>query len=85
MEVTLAYDILLQILPLQLQQTPKLLHSSSRKVRTVINILVLTVGLQCQLSETPDWAFMRENQHKIAFLFGIDDHWGPLQMFEEVI
>ena len=27
---------------------------------------------------------MRERRHKIAFLFGIDDHWGPLQMFEEV-
>ncbi|KAH7511511.1 hypothetical protein JRO89_XSUnG0195800 [Xanthoceras sorbifolium] len=37
-----------------------------------------------QLSETPDWAFMRGNQDKIAFLFGIDDHWGPLQMFEEI-
>ncbi|XP_016652109.1 PREDICTED: lipid droplet-associated hydrolase isoform X3 [Prunus mume] len=37
-----------------------------------------------KLSETPDWAFMRENQHKIAFLFGSDDHWGPLQMFEEI-
>jgi hypothetical protein len=32
----------------------------------------------------PDWAFMRENHEKIAFLFGVDDHWGPLQMFEEV-
>jgi hypothetical protein len=27
---------------------------------------------------------MRENHEKIAFLFGVDDHWGPLQMFEEV-
>ena len=27
---------------------------------------------------------MRGNQDKIAFLFGTDDHWGPLQMFEEV-
>lgn len=28
---------------------------------------------------------MREKQRKIAFLFGLDDHWGPLQMFDEVI
>lgn len=28
---------------------------------------------------------MREKQSKIAFLFGLDDHWGPLQMFDEVI
>lgn len=36
-----------------------------------------------QLSEKPDWAFMREKQNNLAFLFGIDDHWGPLSMFEE--
>lgn len=28
---------------------------------------------------------MREKQEKIAFLFGVDDHWGPLQMHEEVV
>ena len=27
---------------------------------------------------------MREKQEKLAFLFGVDDHWAPLQMFEEV-
>lgn len=27
---------------------------------------------------------MREKKEKLAFLFGSDDHWGPLQMFEEV-
>ena len=27
---------------------------------------------------------MRENKEKLAFLFGGDDHWGPLQMLEEV-
>ncbi|GMN39520.1 hypothetical protein TIFTF001_008748 [Ficus carica] len=37
-----------------------------------------------QLAETPDWAFMREKQDKIAFLFGEDDHWGPFQMCEEI-
>ncbi|KAF3441594.1 hypothetical protein FNV43_RR15509 [Rhamnella rubrinervis] len=37
-----------------------------------------------KLSETPDWAFMRAKHHKFAFLFGIDDHWGPLEMFEEI-
>ncbi|OMO68501.1 hypothetical protein COLO4_29616 [Corchorus olitorius] len=37
-----------------------------------------------KLRETPDWEFMRENQDKITFLYGIDDHWGPLQMFEEI-
>ncbi|KAG6640645.1 lipid droplet-associated hydrolase isoform X4 [Carya illinoinensis] len=37
-----------------------------------------------QLAEIPDWKFMREKQEKIAFLFGVDDHWGPLQMHEEI-
>lgn len=27
---------------------------------------------------------MRENQSKMAFLFGVGDHWGPLEMFDEV-
>ncbi|KAH9674422.1 alpha/beta-Hydrolases superfamily protein [Citrus sinensis] len=37
-----------------------------------------------QLTKTPDWAFMRENQSKIAFLFGVDDHWGPQELYEEI-
>ncbi|KAJ4837451.1 hypothetical protein Tsubulata_015302 [Turnera subulata] len=37
-----------------------------------------------KLAEKPDWAFVRKNGDKIAFLFGEDDHWGPLHMFEEV-
>ena len=37
-----------------------------------------------KLAAEPDWEFMRENQTRLAFLFGIDDHWGPLQLFEEV-
>ncbi|BBH07588.1 alpha/beta-Hydrolases superfamily protein [Prunus dulcis] len=51
---------------------------------TMRNVLFMAMTEFRKLSETPDWAFMRENQHKIAFLFGIDDHWGPLQMFEEI-
>lgn len=44
----------------------------------LINVLLI------QLLEPPDWAFLREKQSQIAFLFGDDDHWGPLQMSEEV-
>lgn len=44
----------------------------------------LPFGVLCQLAEKPDWAFMREKHDKIAFLFGEDDHWGPLQMCEDV-
>ncbi|KAK9921412.1 hypothetical protein M0R45_029922 [Rubus argutus] len=54
------------------------------KYHIMRNILFMAMTEFQKLSETPDWAFMKENQHKIAFLFGIDDHWGPLQMFEEI-
>ncbi|KAM5559383.1 hypothetical protein ABKV19_020834 [Rosa sericea] len=54
------------------------------KYHTMRNILFMAMTEFQKLSETPDWAFMRENLDKIAFLFGIDDHWAPLQMFEEI-
>lgn len=54
------------------------------KYHTVRNILFMAKTEFEKLSETPDWAFMREKHNKISFLFGIDDHWGPLQMFEEI-
>ncbi|RXH81427.1 hypothetical protein DVH24_034848 [Malus domestica] len=54
------------------------------KYHTMRNVLFMAMTEFRELSATPDWAFMRGNQHKIAFLFGIDDHWGPLQMFEEI-
>ncbi|WZY95828.1 hypothetical protein YC2023_068157 [Brassica napus] len=41
-------------------------------------------GLDMSSKSEPDWEFMRENQTRLAFLFGIDDHWGPLQLFEEI-
>ncbi|KAM2104687.1 hypothetical protein ACFX1R_015261 [Malus domestica] len=54
------------------------------KYHTMRNVLFMAMTEFRKLSETPDWAFMREKQHKMAFLFGVDDHWGPLQMFEEI-
>ncbi|KAA8518509.1 hypothetical protein F0562_015983 [Nyssa sinensis] len=51
---------------------------------TMRNVLFMAMTEFKKLSETPDWSFMRGNQNQIAFLFGIDDHWGPLQMFEEI-
>ncbi|KAF9664898.1 hypothetical protein SADUNF_Sadunf16G0065800 [Salix dunnii] len=52
---------------------------------TFRNMLYMALMEFRKLSEMPDWAFMRENYEKIAFLFGVDDHWGPLQMFEEAL
>ncbi|XP_017416185.1 uncharacterized protein LOC108327031 isoform X4 [Vigna angularis] len=37
-----------------------------------------------QLSEAPDWTFMKERKAQLTFLFGIDDHWGPLDLLEEI-
>ncbi|XP_057974170.1 uncharacterized protein LOC131162053 isoform X2 [Malania oleifera] len=48
------------------------------------NMLFMGMTEFKKLSETPDWEFMRGKQGQIAFLFGIDDHWGPLSMFEEI-
>ncbi|XP_057506669.1 uncharacterized protein LOC130789905 isoform X2 [Actinidia eriantha] len=48
------------------------------------NVLFLAMTEFKKLSETPDWEFMRGKRSQIAFLFGDDDHWGPLQMFDEI-
>ncbi|XP_058205611.1 uncharacterized protein LOC131319401 [Rhododendron vialii] len=48
------------------------------------NVLFLAMTEFKKLSETPDWSFMREKESQIAFLFGAEDHWGPLQMFDEI-
>ncbi|KAI5674421.1 hypothetical protein M9H77_14785 [Catharanthus roseus] len=48
------------------------------------NVLFMAMTEFKELSETPDWAFMRENKSLISFLFGLDDHWGPLHMLEEI-
>ncbi|CAI0462810.1 unnamed protein product [Linum tenue] len=41
-------------------------------------------GHLLKFSQAPDWEFMKKNQRKMTFLFGDDDHWGPLQVYEEV-
>lgn len=48
------------------------------------NILYMAMTEFKMLSGEPDWTFLREKQDQIAFLFGIDDHWGPLTLFEEI-
>ncbi|KAJ8754762.1 hypothetical protein K2173_012151 [Erythroxylum novogranatense] len=54
------------------------------KYHILRNVLFLTNSEFRKLSETPDWIFMRENRDKITLLFGQDDHWGPLKIFEEI-
>ncbi|XP_058087039.1 uncharacterized protein LOC131234292 isoform X2 [Magnolia sinica] len=54
------------------------------KYHAMQNILYMAKTEFSKLSEEPEWEFIREKQSQIAFLFGIDDHWGPLTMFEEI-
>jgi len=54
------------------------------KYHTIRNVLYMANTEFKKLSDDPDWAFMRRTKHKISFLFGIDDHWGPSSVFEEV-
>ncbi|KAL2554222.1 alpha/beta-hydrolase superfamily protein [Forsythia ovata] len=51
---------------------------------TIRNMLFMAMTEFEKLSEKPDWAFMREKKSQIAFLFGVDDHWGPLHLYEEI-
>lgn len=54
------------------------------KYHTIRNVLFMAMMEFRKLAETPDWELMRKNKDKIAFLFGDDDHWAPLHMFDEI-
>ncbi|KAJ4757521.1 alpha/beta-Hydrolases superfamily protein [Rhynchospora pubera] len=51
---------------------------------TMRNVLYMAMTEFRELSAEPDWVFLRQKKDQIAFLFGDDDHWGPLTHFEEV-
>jgi len=48
------------------------------------NVLFMAMTEFQKLTEEPDWTFVRAKEDKIAFLFGVDDHWGPLSHLEEI-
>ncbi|KAM3266339.1 lipid droplet-associated hydrolase isoform X1 [Capsicum annuum] len=54
------------------------------RYHTVQNMLYMAMTEFEKLSEVPDWSFMREKKSQMAFLFGVDDHWGPLDLYEEI-
>ncbi|KAK4272688.1 hypothetical protein QN277_021207 [Acacia crassicarpa] len=54
------------------------------KYHTVRNILFMAKTEFKKLSEAPDWAFIRQRKTQLAFLYGVDDHWGPLEVHEEL-
>uniref|UniRef100_A0ACD5WMZ9 Uncharacterized protein n=1 Tax=Avena sativa TaxID=4498 RepID=A0ACD5WMZ9_AVESA len=51
---------------------------------TMQNVLFMAKTEFLKLHEEPDWNFIRAKQDEIAFLFGLDDHWGPLTHMEEI-
>ncbi|KAI4370154.1 hypothetical protein MLD38_018530 [Melastoma candidum] len=54
------------------------------KYHTMRNVLFMAMTEFQKLKEEPDWTFLRANAGKLAFLFGVDDHWGTLQMHREI-
>ncbi|XP_021765654.1 lipid droplet-associated hydrolase-like isoform X1 [Chenopodium quinoa] len=54
------------------------------KYHTMQNMLFMAKTEFEKFSEAPDWDFLKAKPNQIAFLFGIDDHWGPLSLFEEI-
>ncbi|KAK9755317.1 hypothetical protein RND81_01G017600 [Saponaria officinalis] len=54
------------------------------KYHTIRNVLFMAKTEFQKFSGAPDWKFLGAKQDQIAFLFGIDDHWGPLSLFEEI-
>uniref|UniRef100_A0A0E0N7V0 AB hydrolase-1 domain-containing protein n=1 Tax=Oryza rufipogon TaxID=4529 RepID=A0A0E0N7V0_ORYRU len=51
---------------------------------TMRNVLFMAMTEFTKLSEEPDWNFISAKQDQIAFLFDVDDHWGPLAHLEEI-
>ncbi|KAL6496347.1 hypothetical protein OROGR_029605 [Orobanche gracilis] len=51
---------------------------------TLRNMLFMAMTEFQQVPRKPDWDFMSTKKSQIAFLFGLDDHWGPLDLYEEI-
>ncbi|KAL8217079.1 hypothetical protein R6Q57_023916 [Mikania cordata] len=61
------------------------LCTSVLKYHTMRNVLYLAMTEFEELAKVPDWEFMRKKRNRIAFLYGDDDHWAPLYMYDEVV
>ncbi|KAJ9554820.1 hypothetical protein OSB04_009434 [Centaurea solstitialis] len=61
------------------------LCTSVLKYNTMRNVLYMAMTEFEELVKVPDWEFMREKRNRIAFLFGEDDHWAPLHMYDEIV
>ncbi|KAK6126525.1 hypothetical protein DH2020_039729 [Rehmannia glutinosa] len=56
----------------------------SIQYHTIRNILFMAMTEFQEMPEKPDWDFLRRKKSQVAFLFGLDDHWGPMHLYEEI-
>ncbi|XP_057805327.1 uncharacterized protein LOC131020493 [Salvia miltiorrhiza] len=54
------------------------------KYHTIRNVLYMAMTEFQTLPDKPDLEFITSKRSQIAFLFGLDDHWGPLHLYEEI-
>ncbi|KZV15138.1 hypothetical protein F511_34643, partial [Dorcoceras hygrometricum] len=64
--------------------TVEVLCTQVLKYHVMRNMLFMAKTEFEKLPEKPDFDFIRENKSKLAFLFGSDDHWGPLHLYKEI-
>ncbi|KAL8505160.1 hypothetical protein ACS0TY_016388 [Phlomoides rotata] len=62
----------------------ELMSTHVLQYHTLQNMLFMAMTEFQALPEKPDWDFIRSKKEQVAFLFGNDDHWGPLHLYEEI-
>ncbi|EPS69611.1 hypothetical protein M569_05154, partial [Genlisea aurea] len=62
----------------------QILLSHVLKYHTLRNMLFLAKTEFETLSEKPEVDFIREKKNEMAFIFGLDDHWAPRNLSEEL-
>ncbi|KAL3623441.1 hypothetical protein CASFOL_032257 [Castilleja foliolosa] len=62
----------------------EVLRTHVLQYHTIRNMLFMAMTEFQELPEKPDLDFIRGKESQIAFLFGLDDHWGPLHLYKEI-
>ncbi|XP_011077816.1 lipid droplet-associated hydrolase [Sesamum indicum] len=62
----------------------EVLRTHVLQYHTIRNMLFMAMTEFQKLPEKTDSDFIRGKKNQIAFLFGLDDHWGPLHIHEEI-
>ncbi|XP_073066757.1 uncharacterized protein [Primulina eburnea] len=64
--------------------TVEVLCTHVLKYHVMRNMLFMAKTEFEKLPEKPDFDFIGGNKSKLGFLFGSDDHWAPLRLYEEI-